>query len=106
MRAGLLRFPIVILEEAKTKDSFGATKKTWVEFTRTKSNITYKTGDKKVEDNKFINSQNIDFTIRHNIKVDEQMRIQYDGKLYKVQFINRNIINNSQIVTCDFIEKA
>ena len=105
MRAGLLRFPITILQRAETKDDFGAVVITWTEFARTKCNKSYRTGNKQEKDDQITNTQTLDFTIRHNIKVDEQMRLQYDGKLYKIGFINKNILSNSQIITAEYIEK-
>jgi SPP1 family predicted phage head-tail adaptor len=106
MRAGLLRFPIVILEKSETKDSYGATSDNWGVFADTKANVVNVNGQKKISDDQFTHSNATEFTIRHNIKVNEKMRIQYDGKLYKILYINKFILNNNQIIGTEFLERA
>jgi SPP1 family predicted phage head-tail adaptor len=106
MRAGLLRFPITIMQLSRTKGAFGDDINEWSLFCTTKANVTYRSGNKGETDNQIINSQVVDFTIRHNIQVLEKMRIIYEDRLYKILFISKNIITNSQIITCDYLEKA
>ena len=106
MRAGLLRFPISILEKQETKDEYGATSTNWVEFQKTKANVVNLSGKKGVSDEQINNTRITDFTIRHNIKVDEKMRIIYDGNLYKINFINKFILYNYQIIGTEYIEKV
>ena len=106
MRAGLLRYPIDILQATKTKGLSGESVPVWSLFCSTKSNVLFKSGDKKISDNQFINGRVVDFTIRYNILITEQMRVKYEGNIYKVIFINPNILTGSKIITCDYLEKA
>lgn len=106
MRAGLLRFPITIMQLTRTKGDYGDDLNNWSVFCTTKANVIYKSGNKGVTDNQIINGQVVDFTIRHNIAVLEQMRVIYEDRLYRILFINKNVINNSQIITCDYLEKS
>jgi len=106
MRAGLLRFPIVIQQETKVKGLAGETKKTWTEFTQTKANIVNMNGKKGVVDEQISNSRITEFTIRYTIGVIETMRIIYDGKIYKINYINKYISNNNQIIGAEFLERV
>ena len=106
MRAGLLRYPIIILSQIKTKGESGETEISWIEFAHTKSNVINLNGVKKESDNQITNTNVTQFVIRYNIMVVESMRIKYGDKLYKINYINKYITNNNQVIGCEYLEKS
>ena len=106
MRAGLLRFLITILQPTSVKSGLGSKDKTWTEFKLTKCDVKFKTGDKNVVDNQFTNGKSVDFIIRYNVQITDQMRVKYEGNVYKIIFINPNILTGQKIISCEYLEKA
>ena len=106
MRAGLLRYPIIILHGTGIKSGLGSKEITWSMFSQTKSNVIFKTGDKNIVDNQFTNGKNVDFVIRYNVQITDQMRVKYEGNIYKIIFINPNVLTGQKIVSCEYLEKA
>ena len=106
MRAGLLRYSMILQEKIETRPAMGAIKATYVDLAPCKCNVIVKTGTTKDSDSQLMNSQVIEFTIRYNVVVDEEMRIKYNGRIYKILFINPEVTKGSTTIMAEYLNKA
>lgn len=106
MRAGLLRYNIIILSQQTTRGSAGEDETEWVEFAHTKANVINLNGVKKLNVDQITNTNITQFVIRYNIAIDEEMRIKYDGKIYAIDYINKYITNMNQVIGTQFLERV
>ncbi|KAA5365073.1 phage head closure protein [Phocaeicola dorei] len=83
MRAGLLTETILLQESVLVKNEFGATSMEWVDYLQTRANIKFNSGNRVNQNNEIFTSYTLTFTIRYYHKVNEQMRIIYQGKKYR-----------------------
>jgi phage head-tail adaptor, putative, SPP1 family len=88
MRAGLLKQIIEIQAKTIIKDEYGADVETYLPFLTTRCDVRYKTGTKQLSEMEIFNDQTLEFNIRYRSGIDETMRIKFNGRLYKIVFIN------------------
>lgn len=105
MRAGMLKYQLKLLQLTYTIDSFGSTTETWSEYATVRAGLIYKGGNKSIVDYEMFNSSNIDLTLRYDSNINEQMRIYFNDKLYKINAINKNPFDNSLIISCELINQ-
>ena len=103
MRAGTLRYTITLIQSILTTDDFGAKTETWGVYSTIRAGILYKGGNKTIQDHERFNTSNVDFTCRYDSLINEQMRIVFDNKVYKISNINRNPFDNSLIISSELI---
>ena len=103
MRAGILKYSIKLIQSQSTRDSAGSTTETWVEYANVRAGLIYKGGEKSIVDFERFNSSKIDFTIRYDKNINEQMRVIYESKTYKIASIYKNPFDNSLTVNCELI---
>ena len=106
MRAGSLKYTIKLLVSKLTSDSFGAKTEEWIVYADVRAGIIYKGGNKNISDYEMFNSSNIDFTMRYDKLINEQMRINFNNKIYKIASLNKNPFDNSLIVSAELIVGA
>jgi len=103
MRAGQLKYTIQILTKTNTIDDFGSSNESWNVYANVRAGIVYKSGDKAVQDYEIFNSLTIDFTIRYDRFINEQMRVNFNDRIYKINFLNKSPFDNSLIISCELI---
>ena len=106
MRAGLLRYIMVLQKRTETRPAMGAVQATYTDLAPVRCNVVVTTGTFKNSDSQFINSQVVDFTVRYNIEVNEEMRIKYEGRIYKILFISPDIKKGSKTIVVEFLSKV
>ncbi len=84
MRAGLLTEQITIENTTTNKDDFGSTVKVWQPVIKTRCNIKFNSGNRQIENKEIINSYSLTFTIRLYHNINEDMRIVWNGKKYRI----------------------
>ena len=92
MRAGLLTETILLQESVPVKNEFGATSMEWVDYLQTRANIKF-------------TSYTLTFTIRYYHKVNEQMRIIYQDKKYRILAINSDRTKQSTEIIGELINE-
>lgn len=90
MRAGLLIEPVTIKKAEIKKNEYGQEETVWNDYLSTRANVSYKTGNRVTENNEIINTYTVDFTVRSYHKIDEFMRICWNGNIYRILSINRD----------------
>ena len=105
MRAGILTETILLQESVPIKNEFGATSMEWVDYLQTRANIKFNSGNRVNQNNETFTSYTLTFTIRFYHKVNEQMRIIYQGKKYRILAINSNRTKQSTEIIGELINE-
>lgn len=87
MNINEFRYDIVIQNKQVTRDIYGGTNEQWVDYLSLKGSVKYNSGSKGLNNDEVFNFQQINFIIHHRI-IDETMRIKFNNKYYKINFIN------------------
>lgn len=105
MQAGLLRNPITIQEPVTLKDTYGANTTEWKDVISTRAQVTYNNGNRQNLNNEIVHTYTITFTIRLYHRINEQMRILWDGKKYRVLSINKELYKQSVTIITELINE-
>ena len=105
MRAGLLNYPITIQEPVTVKDVYGANGIDWRDIISTRAQVTYNTGNRQNQNNEIIQCYTVTFHIRLYHKVNEQMRIIWNGNKYRILSINRELYKQSITIVTELINE-
>ena len=101
MRAGLLTETILLQESVPVKNEFGE----WVDYLQTRANIKFNSGNRVNQNNEIFTSYTLTFTIRYYHKVNEQMRIIYQDKKYRILAINSDRTKQSTEIIGELINE-
>lgn len=105
MRAGTLHYPITIQEPVAIKDGYGANSIDWRDVISTRSNVTYNSGNRQNQNNEIVHSYTVTFTVRYYHKVNENMRILWNGKKYRILCINPELYKQSTTIVTELINE-
>ena len=105
MRAGKLTETILLQESVPVKNDFGAAPMEWVDYLQTRANIKFNSGNRVNQNNEIFTSYTLTFTIRYYHKVNEQMRIIYQGKKYRILAINSDRAKQSTEIIGELINE-
>lgn len=105
MLAGLLRNPITIQEPVTIKDSYGANTIEWRDVISTRAQVTYNNGDRQSLNNEIVHTYTITFTIRMYHRINEQMRILWDNKKYRILSINKELYKQSVTIIAEVVNE-
>ena len=105
MRAGLLNETVTFKCPEVIKDDYGQEETTWKDYIKTRCKVYYKSGNRVTENNEIINTYNVEFTVRYYHNINEQMRILYNGKLYRILAINKDRLKQSITITGEMINE-
>lgn len=97
MRAGGLKYEIEIQHSVDHSNSFGESEKKWETLTITRADIRWINGARIKDSHEMTTSYKVEFRIRRYHKVDENMRILYDKKKYRIEAIIPN--DNKSMLT-------
>lgn len=105
MRAGLLQNPITIQEAISIKDGFGANSIEWKDVVSTRAQVTYNNGNRQNQNNEIVHSYTVTFTIRLYHRINEGMRIIWNGNKYRILSINRELYKQSITIVTELINE-
>lgn len=105
MQAGLLKYVIDIQEVAKSKDEYGAEIEQWQNVIQTKSDVRYLNGSKTLQNGEIINLNQLQFTVRHYLNINEQMRIIYEEKKYRILSVNNDRLMAKKMIIAELINE-
>lgn len=97
MRAGSLRYPIIIQKPVTIKNEYGATTNSWQDYILTRADIRFDSGNRLNENSEIIHSYTKTFIVRHYHPITENMRIIYKGKKYRILCINPETLKQTII---------
>lgn len=103
MQAGLLKYVIDIQAVNNSKDEYGAETEQWQNVIQTKADVRYLNGSKTLQNNEIINLNQLQFTVRHYLNINEQMRIVYEEKKYRILSINNDKLMMKKTIISELI---
>ena len=91
MKAGLLNEVIRIEKPVTNRDEYGADSKIWeTQVAKTKASVTFNSGNRVNENNEIIYAYQVTFTIRIYHQINEEMRIIWKNKKYRILSLEEN----------------
>lgn len=105
MIAGNLRYKIEILTPSKTKGEYGAEKEIFVNYMTLRAAKKELSGTKGMDNNEIFNSYKIEFTIYYRKGINETMRIRYNDRDYKINFIKEIGYKEGLTIDTELINK-
>lgn len=88
MRAGAYNKNVEILRKEATVSEYGTDKVEWKSIYKTRASVSYVTGARTEENREIFFSEQVIFTLRSYIQIEDEDRILYKGKQYRVLSIN------------------
>lgn len=106
MRAGGLRkHSIEIQSSIDVVDRYGARVKTWKTIISTRSDVNFKSGVRAKEMLEMVSSYTVEFQIRRYHRVDESMRVIFEGRKYLIEAILPDFDNQMQTIITTLINE-
>lgn len=105
MRAGLLRDSITIQEPVVVTDIYGGSSIEWRDIVNTRTQVNFNSGNRQNQNNEIITTYTITFTIRFYHKINEKMRIVWNGNKYRILSINRELYKQSITIITELINE-
>ena len=93
------------LDVYKRQDVYGANGIDWKDAISTRAQVTYNSGNRQNQNNEIIHCYTVTFTIRLYHKVNEQMRIIWNGNKYRILSINRELYKQSITIVTELINE-
>jgi SPP1 family predicted phage head-tail adaptor len=103
MKSGQLKYKISLLINDVSFDEYNNVVDNWLVYREIRAGVVYKSGDRLIQEYHIFNTINIDFIIRYDKYINEDMRILFEGKYYKINFINKSPFENSLIISAELI---
>lgn len=106
MKAGLLTETIRIEKPVSNRDNYGADSKkwgTWIE--KTKASVTFNNGNRINENNEIIFTYQVTFTVRIYHQINEEMRIIWKNKKYRILSLEENKERQSITIRTELINE-
>jgi len=107
MRAGLLREFVEFLELREEKSNSGFSKKEYTSSLKTRCSrrkLSASMGDGINANEEFI-SNTVVIQVRYNSLINENNRIKYNGKMYSIILLDRQLQDNSYLITMSKINE-
>lgn len=98
MEAGLLKETITVYQSVNEKDDYGANQQTWQPYIITRANVTYNNGNRTNENNEIVFIYEEVFTTRIYHNIDENMRIGWKNKQYRILSIEPDSTKQRMII--------
>ena len=86
-QSGQLDRRITIKTFTTSTDTFGQINKSFSTLASVWAKVVERSGSEKEVSDQIVAVKKVDFFIRHRSDVNEQMRIEYDGKTYTIEAI-------------------
>ena len=105
MQAGLLKYIIDIQTVIIDKDEYGAETEQWQNVITTKADVRYLNGSKTLQNGEIINLNQLQFIVRHYLNINEQMRIIYEEKKYRILSVNNDRLMAKKMIIAELINE-
>ncbi len=86
-QSGQLDRRITIQKFTSSTDTFGQKNKTFLTLASVWAKVHERSGVENEQSDQIIAVKKVDFIIRHRSDLNEQMRIEYNGKTYEIEAI-------------------
>ena len=106
MKAGFYKENVIVLRKQVVEGDY-TDKEEWVDVYHTKASVKYVSGDRRLDNTEVFYSEHYDFTLRAYVDIQDEDRIRWQGKDYRILNIFRNTDStyNQIDVKCELINK-
>lgn len=105
LSGGSLDDRVVFLRAAVSRNDYGEQVTEWAEAYRCHARVVFKKGEKALSDGEVWLPHTIAVTIRWTPRVDERMRLRWDGKEYAIESLNGTCREGQLVMTASRVEK-
>ena len=84
MRAGAYKYNIAVQRQEVTTSAYGSDKVEWHTLCNTKAGVEYLNGGREIENHEIFFSWQIKFILHSYVPVQDEDRIAFDGKYYRI----------------------
>jgi head-tail adaptor len=88
MQIGRLRYKIELFAKTEVKSKSGAVQRAYQRFVTIPADVIPKSGSKGVDENMIFNNQFLEINIRYRTDINETNIIRWEGRIYKINFID------------------
>jgi SPP1 family predicted phage head-tail adaptor len=103
MRSGQLKYKISILINDVSFDEYNNVVDNWLVYREVRAGVVYKSGDKLVQEYQIFNSNTLDFIIRYDKYINEDMRIKFNERYFKINYLYKNPYDNTLTISTELI---
>lgn len=105
MRAGLLKYPIIVERSHLHKNSYGEEQTVWEHHIQTRAQIDWKGGNRSIENDERVFTRSLNFIVRIYHDIRESDRIIWKSDKYRILHIEPRKKEQRQIITCELINE-
>lgn len=105
MRAGLLKYPIIVERNHIHKNEYGEEAQVWECHIQTKAHIDWKGGANTIENDERVFTRSLTFIVREYHDIKDSDRIIWEGKKYRILHIEPRKYEHRQIITAELINE-
>lgn len=105
MRAGLLKYPIIVERPHLHKNEFGEEQTVWECHINTRAQIDWKTGDNVIENDERVFTRSLTFIVREYHDIQNSDRIIWEGRKYRILYIEPHKFEHRQIINTELINE-
>jgi len=105
MQAGLLKECITIEQPIISQNVYGANELEWSTFIDTRASVNYTSGNRMTANNEVVWSHQVNFTVRVYHDVNENMRIIWQGRKYRILAIEPDKDKQRQTIRTELINE-
>lgn len=100
MESGLLKDNITFQKQFVSVDDYGHEITTYTDAFTTRADVIWNNGNRIVSNEEIFYENTVSFVVRFYCQIDDTMRIQYNGKLYRIISIepDRDLYRNKTII--------
>lgn len=100
MESGLLKDNITFQKQFVSVDDYGHEITTYTDAFTTRADVIWNNGNRIVSNEEIFYENTVSFVVRYYCQIDDTMRIQYNGKLYRIISIepDRDLYRNKTII--------
>ena len=104
--ASVLNFRIGILVPVVVRDVFGAQAIQYEFLRKVKADVKFKKGSRALDHGEVWQPNTIEITTRLHKSITEQVRLQWDGKVYQIDSLNRDPFAGSLTIVATRVDEG
>lgn len=102
---GDMRSVIKVMSFTTTRDEYGADIDTYTELMSIRAAVKFLSGTKTIDNKEIFAAQSLQFSTHYRGTITEAMRIDYDGKKYRILSIAEIGFKEGLLINCELINE-
>lgn len=100
-----MKYPIIIERNHIHKNEYGEEQTVWRAHIDTRAQIDWKGGNNVIENGERVFTRSLTFIVREYHDIRETDRIIWDGKKYRISYIEPHKYEHRQIIAAELIDE-